>query len=42
VQQAAPPAAPHAGEQRMTRPEPPRNREERKDEKRDDKGEKQR
>ncbi|HEY2561606.1 MAG TPA: DUF6600 domain-containing protein [Caldimonas sp.] len=44
--QAAPPAPPaaaqHGGEQRMTRPEAPRNREERKDEKRDDKGEKQR
>ena len=47
VQQAAPPVAPPAaqraagGEQRMTRPEQPRNREERRDEK-GDRGEKQR
>ncbi|HEY2190279.1 MAG TPA: hypothetical protein VGH48_17110, partial [Caldimonas sp.] len=40
---APPPApAPHPGEQRMTRPEPPRNREQRKDEKGDERGEKQR
>jgi hypothetical protein len=41
---AAPSPAPaaHPGEQRMTRPEPPRNREQSKDEKGNERGEKQR